>query len=119
MHFICAVDDIDEGESKRFDIGEQSLFVVKKDGAVYTYHNYCPHLGVELEWQEDQFLDPDGALIQCSTHGALFLIESGDCISGPCAGDKLQAANTIQDAGSLYLVDCPAPSNTALPEQTP
>ena len=87
-----------------FEVGERKLFAVKKDNTVHVYENRCPHLGIELEWQEHQFLDQEGALIQCSTHGALFLIEDGSCVSGPCMGDKLTAVTiTISDEQVIYL----------------
>lgn len=37
----------------------------------------------------DQFLNLDGDLIQCATHDALFRLEDGVCIAGPCAGRSL------------------------------
>lgn len=90
--FHFSLDDIVEDSSKGFSLDNgQSLFAVKKDGQLFVYRNRCPHLGIELEWQEDQFLDPDGALIQCSTHGALFIIENGECVAGPCLGEALEA----------------------------
>ena len=88
---VCHIDEIEEQCSKGFEHGEDNFFAVKKDGQLYIYRNHCPHLGVELNWQEDQFLDMGGALIQCSTHGALFLIEDGECIAGPCQGQSLKA----------------------------
>lgn len=91
MIVLCHVDDIAEQSSKGLTYGESELFAVKKDGQLYLYQNHCPHLGVELNWQEDQFLDMDCALIQCSTHGALFLIEDGECVAGPCLGQALTA----------------------------
>ena len=69
----------------------QSIFVVHKDGEFFAYYNKCPHTGATLEWQQDQFLDLDKALIQCATHDALFMIDSGECIAGPCSGDSLQS----------------------------
>jgi nitrite reductase/ring-hydroxylating ferredoxin subunit len=90
-HALCHIDDIMESASKGFTLPNGSaIFAVKKDGGIFVYRNQCPHLGIELEWQEDEFLDSEGALIQCSTHGALFLIESGECIAGPCVGKVLQ-----------------------------
>jgi nitrite reductase/ring-hydroxylating ferredoxin subunit len=83
--------DILEGSSKGLEIDNHYLFVVKKDGQLYLYRNRCPHLGTPLEWQEDRFLDADGSLIQCSTHGALFQISSGECLAGPCKGKYLHA----------------------------
>ena len=72
-------------------IGEHEIrvIVVRLGDAIYCYHNACPHTGVSLDWAADQFLDTSGSLIQCATHGALFRIEDGFCISGPCAGQKL------------------------------
>jgi nitrite reductase/ring-hydroxylating ferredoxin subunit len=90
MTTLCHIDDIPEGSSKGFDGDKHNVFIVKKDGEVFIYNNSCPHLGVELNWQEDQFFDRDNALIQCSTHGALFIIESGQCVAGPCMGEHLQ-----------------------------
>jgi len=103
MHRLCHRDAIDEGKSKGFQCADRAVFAVKKDGVIHAYENRCPHLGVELEWQEDQFLDPDGALIQCSTHGALFLIEDGACISGPCSGSQLKRVATTECDGVLYI----------------
>ena len=91
MTVLCHVNDIPDEQSKGFEIGDDNLFAIKKDGQVYLYRNSCPHLGVELNWQEDKFLDMDGMLIQCSTHGALFLIEDGECVAGPCQGQRLQS----------------------------
>tara|TARA_B110000879_G_scaffold172075_1_gene223344 strand:- start:357 stop:785 length:429 start_codon:yes stop_codon:yes gene_type:complete len=103
MTRLCHVNDIDEGASKGFEINDKKLFAVKKDAVIYVYENRCPHLGIELEWLEDQFLDSEGALIQCSTHGALFLIEDGNCISGPCAGQQLRPIDTVIQADEVFL----------------
>lgn len=99
MTVLCTVDSIDYGTSRGFQIGESSCFVVKShEGDIRVYANSCPHLGVELEWVADQFLDSEGMLIQCATHGALFLIDSGQCVAGPCLGQYLQAIPfTIED----------------------
>ena len=91
MPALCPSSDIEEGSSRGFDFGDSSVFVVRKDGELYVYANRCPHLGVELEWVQDQFLNSDSSLIQCSTHGALFLIEDGHCVAGPCLGENLRA----------------------------
>jgi naringenin degradation protein FdeD len=68
---------------------EIKVIIVRKGATIFCYHNICPHTGINLDWIPDQFLDITGKLIQCSTHGALFQIEDGYCISGPCTGQKL------------------------------
>ncbi|MFA7553747.1 MAG: Rieske (2Fe-2S) protein [Spongiibacteraceae bacterium] len=90
MTTICHIDEIPEQSCKGFTLDADSYFVIKKNHQIYAYRNRCPHLGIELNWEEDKFLDFDGMLIQCSTHGALFLIESGECVSGPCLGQQLE-----------------------------
>ena len=89
MPAICKDSDLQEGQSRGFELDGHSFFIIRQQGTLYAYRNHCPHLGVNLEWMPDQFLDSDGRLIQCAMHGALFLIESGYCVSGPCTGQSL------------------------------
>ena len=100
---LCASADLQEGQSKGFEPDGRPLFIVRYRGQVYAYRNHCPHLGINLEWQPDQFLDSDGSLIQCAMHGALFLIESGDCISGPCTGQALQSLPCREQNGAIEV----------------
>jgi nitrite reductase/ring-hydroxylating ferredoxin subunit len=64
-------------------------FVVRRDGEVRGYVDRCPHQGLPLAQQLDAYLAPVGNLIQCSWHGALFAIEDGACVGGPCFGAGL------------------------------
>jgi len=88
---ILNISELEEGTSRGIEINNRYLFAVKKDEQIYVYWNRCPHLGTPLEWEEHRFLNQDGALIQCSTHGALFRIDDGECLVGPCQGKYLQA----------------------------
>ena len=105
MTILCHINDIEDEKSKALSHGEDSLFAVKKNGQVYVYRNKCPHLGVQLNWMEDQFLDSDGSLIQCTTHGALFLIESGECVAGPCIKKHLEAVPVKIIDQQVTLID--------------
>jgi len=106
MTILCHIDDLPEGSAKGFSLQSDSLFALRYDGQFFVYRNSCPHLGVELNWLEDQFLDADNTLIQCATHGALFAIDSGECLAGPCRGKHLQAIPfEIVDSRILVRVD--------------
>jgi len=100
---ICSVQDIPDNTSKGFQIEGRLLFIVHKYGKWHAYENHCPHLGIQLEMVPDQFLDHTHSLIQCSMHGALFRIEDGLCISGPCANQSLTAIDIDEKDGFLYL----------------
>jgi len=108
MLILCNNEDIPEGTTKGFTLEDNSsVFCVKKDNQLFIYKNSCPHLGIELEWVEDQFLDSDGALIQCSTHGALFIIENVECVAGPCQGEALTSIPfTIDTNNNIVLKAC-------------
>ena len=105
---ICNISDLEDPGSKGFEIGSgrksKNIFLIKKDGQVYGYKNKCPHAGINLEWQPDEFLDNEKSLIQCSVHGALFHIDTGDCAGGPCNGNGLEKMQlSIDSTGDVYL----------------
>ncbi len=104
---ICALDDIADPGSREFVLpgGEDgaSGFVVRRGDVVRAYRNRCPHTGVSLNWVPDQFLDPEGSLIQCATHGALFRPEDGRCVRGPCRGRTLEALPVTVENGAVWL----------------
>ena len=64
-------------------------FVVRRGGAVHGYVDRCPHVGVSLARTLDDYLTPAGDLIACGWHSALFDIETGACVGGPCTGGAL------------------------------
>ncbi len=68
-----------------------------------AYLNICPHLGVELNWMPERFMDSDNLFIQCSTHGALFRPGDGECIAGPCQGDALTQLDLRERNGQIEI----------------
>ena len=105
---LCATSELGEGQSRGFALGERRIIAIRRDGRVYLYENRCPHRGVPLEWLADRFLDASGSLLQCATHGALFLIETGECVAGPCAGQFLQALAAEERDASIWLQSDPS-----------
>lgn len=107
-HFLCHKQEITESSPRGFNLdleqGKFELFLVKHDDVVYAYKNQCPHLGIPLNWQPDEFLSIEQSHIQCSTHGALFNLNDGYCIAGPCASESLISLDLKQrDDGGLWL----------------
>jgi nitrite reductase/ring-hydroxylating ferredoxin subunit len=90
---LCQLDDIELGKARSFVLRMRSGwfhgFIVRQADAVQGYVDRCPHAGVPLAQQLDDYLTPDGSLIACGWHGALFNIEDGLCVGGPCVGQKL------------------------------
>jgi len=106
LRALCRVDEIPDGSAKGFPPpsgGLTGLFAVRQGNAVFVYVNECPHIGTPLEWVADRFLSADGSRIVCATHGAEFSISDGECLRGPCFGDRLEAV-AIQIKDGLIFV---------------
>jgi nitrite reductase/ring-hydroxylating ferredoxin subunit len=90
---VCALAELEATGCREFRLGGGEWpvkgFVVKVAGGVRAYVNRCAHVAYPLNCLPDRFLSHDGAVIQCSMHGALYEKESGRCIAGPCPGAAL------------------------------
>ena len=104
---LCRLADIPDGGSKGFEIGEGptafEFFIARKGARIYAYENSCPHTGGPLDWTPDRFIDGDSGHILCATHGALFRVETGECLAGPCVNDWLRALRVSIDGEDIVL----------------
>lgn len=112
MEKLCELSTIPEGQAKGFRRDNTPFFVVHRDGEYTAFVNWCPHIGVELNYEPDRFLDSEGHFIICSNHGALFETHSGNCLSGPCAGRHLIPIDCEAKADGLYIGPIPPVPNT-------
>jgi nitrite reductase/ring-hydroxylating ferredoxin subunit len=91
---ICALHELADPGSKGFTMGAGDWplrgFVVRYGETVRAYVNHCPHAGFPLDASPGVFLARSAPLIVCSMHGALFEMDTGLCVSGPCNGLRLR-----------------------------
>jgi len=108
---LCALAELAPGHSKGFRVeGTETpvlIFLIRpidaQNGEIYGYVNQCAHRSMPLDWVEGEFLDTEGKTIVCATHGAVFRIEDGICIDGPCPGKGLQALSLEVRDGQVYV----------------
>jgi len=85
--------EIEDPGCREFQIGTGDWpfrgFVVRQGDQVFAYQNHCVHLGHQLNWMPDSFLTKDRRNIICASHGALYEIDTGLCVAGPCMGKTL------------------------------
>jgi nitrite reductase/ring-hydroxylating ferredoxin subunit len=105
---LCELSQIANNDSAAFvaerNGKKQSFIVVRKKDKVFVYKNSCPHVGTPLDFSPGRFLSQDKNYIICSTHGALFKIYDGFCISGPCAEQSLEKVSVDIIEGSVFLL---------------
>jgi nitrite reductase/ring-hydroxylating ferredoxin subunit len=104
---VCRDDELREGQARGFVVGEEAsrtdVIVVRRGGVLRAYLNSCPHQAMPLETFPDKFLNGDGSLFVCSTHGARFRVEDGVCVSGPCLGKALKALPVALENGAIVV----------------
>ncbi|USR78697.1 Rieske (2Fe-2S) protein [Arcanobacterium pinnipediorum] len=100
---VCSTTDVAAGSVQGFDLHiaddqELSVAIIQSDqGNWFATHNQCTHGRVKLSdgWVEDQ-------TIECSRHGAVFDLQSGDVISLP-ATRKLTTYPVRIDGDNVYI----------------
>ncbi len=102
---ICHLNDLIENKARGFEVNKLKIILIKRSNQVYAYKNQCPHLGINLEWEADQFMDFEDYFLQCSSHSALFQVEDGLCVSGPCIGKALIALAIDIKNDEIHLID--------------
>ncbi len=104
---VCDSDAVLEGgKGIRFPVtsfGDPATgFVVRYNGKVHGYLNRCAHIPIELDWAEGEFFESSGLYLMCSTHGAIYIPDSGYCAGGPCKGGRLRQIAVQEMDGKVY-----------------
>ncbi len=90
---LCRLSELGEAEGRAVTVEHADRkfhgFVVRRGGSVFGYADRCPHVGLPIAAKGGRFVSRDGRFISCNWHGALFALENGDCVGGPCMGHRL------------------------------
>jgi nitrite reductase/ring-hydroxylating ferredoxin subunit len=104
---VGALAEIADPGCREFSVGAGDWpfrgFVVRKGDDVFAYQNYCVHVGHPLNWAPDSFLTKDRSAIICASHGAVYEIDSGLCVAGPCKGKNLRRVAVDVRDGDIYV----------------
>jgi nitrite reductase/ring-hydroxylating ferredoxin subunit len=102
--------ELAEGQTVKFKFrdggDEREGFVIRHRGTVHAYRNECRHVPMAMDWVENRFLSRDRCYIQCATHGALYQIDTGLCVDGPPAGERLRRLD-VEVRGEEIVVTLP------------
>jgi nitrite reductase/ring-hydroxylating ferredoxin subunit len=77
--------------------------VLNYHGSLYAYLNRCPHIGLSLDWVDNEFFTVDGRYLVCANHGATFEPATGECVWGPCAGASLQSVPVELEGEQVFV----------------
>jgi nitrite reductase/ring-hydroxylating ferredoxin subunit len=107
---VGQVDELAHGESKKFTLrcrgaGVEAL-LINYEGALHAYVNRCRHIGISLDWVDNQFFSEDKRFLICANHGATYEPKTGECVWGPCVGALLQGV-PLEIEGQKIFARCP------------
>ncbi|MBD8893301.1 Rieske (2Fe-2S) protein [Roseibium litorale] len=107
--WICRALDIGEGEARGFgpfDDSKRKVIVVRHNGALHAWLDACPHYstGTPMAWKTDAYLNGDRTHLTCHSHNALFQMDTGKCVLGPCLGQNLKRIEiAVDEEGDVYI----------------
>jgi len=105
---LCHIDEVTEGMARGFRTdpsSRQKIIVLRKNGVLHGWLDSCPHYegGTPMAWRTDAYLNGEGTHLACHSHGALFEMETGECVLGPCLGQGLTRVElTLANTGDVF-----------------
>ncbi len=86
----------------------EALLLLGSDGAPRAYLNRCRHLPIPIDAGSREFLTHDRQHLLCGTHGALYRLDDGLCVAGPCRHLALESLPIERDGDQLFVMVLPA-----------
>jgi nitrite reductase/ring-hydroxylating ferredoxin subunit len=81
----------------------EALVLLGSDGEPRCYLNLCRHLPIPIDLGSRRYLTQNKQHLLCGTHGALYRLDDGVCVTGPCLSLALQSIPLIEEQGLLYV----------------
>lgn len=94
---LCATIEVPIGEMRQFDLKEEEVLVVNRNGQFYCLDGRCTHAGAPLYEGE-----LNGDVLTCPWHYSQFNIKDGSVVRGP-AEVPLHLYRTEIRNGQLFV----------------
>lgn len=107
---LCHSDDVAEGEARGFgplEGSKRKVIVIRRNGVLHAWLDACPHYstGTPMAWKTDAYLNGERTHLTCHSHNALFEMDTGECILGPCLGQSLKRIEiAVGEEGDVFVV---------------
>jgi nitrite reductase/ring-hydroxylating ferredoxin subunit len=95
--------EIARGRFVRVGGGPETFLVGRVEAGWRAYANVCRHRALPLDLGASSPMSDDGRHLLCHQHGALYRLDDGKCMMGPCAGEWLTQVPVTQHEDALAL----------------
>jgi len=72
---LCAVDDLQPGEARAFEVGKEHIALVRIEERFYAIGDICSHQRISLSEGD---VHPDTCELECWKHGSTFSLVTGE-----------------------------------------
>lgn len=97
---LCALDELEPGTARRFDVDGRRIAVVRLGDDVYAIGDTCSHADVSLS--EGEVHEGDRT-IECWKHGSEFSLETGESLTLP-ATKAVPVYEVVVDGDDVLVV---------------
>jgi nitrite reductase/ring-hydroxylating ferredoxin subunit len=108
---VCARGELTQGMVRALELPRgsdgrprEALVLLGGDGEPRAYLNRCRHLPIPIDGGSKRYLTERGEHLLCGTHGALYRLDDGVCVAGPCLHLALEKLPILEENGMLYLL---------------
>ena len=98
---VCALDDIESGTARKFQIGDVAVAVVRIDDEVYAIGDVCSHANVSLSEGE---VWCDEKELECPKHSSSFSLVTGEPQTLPATQPVPVFAASVVDGRILVTI---------------
>lgn len=91
---LCAVDDLEVGEARRFAVKDHEIAVVRGEDEWFAIADECSHAEYSLSEGE---VDLEDCTLECWKHGALFSLRTGEPETLPATRAVATYAVSVSD----------------------
>jgi nitrite reductase/ring-hydroxylating ferredoxin subunit len=95
--------EIARGRFVRVGRGPETFLVGRVGAGWRAYANVCRHRALPLDLGASSPMSDDGRYLLCHQHGALYRLDDGKCVVGPCAGEWLSPVAVTQELDALAI----------------
>ena len=99
---IAALDDLADGEARRFDLEGRRISVVRLGDDVYAIGDRCSHADVSLSEGE---VDADECTLECPQHGSAFDLRTGAALTLPAVRPVPAYRVAVRDGDVVLTLD--------------
>ena len=105
---ICKTSDLGNNASVKFKVPaerfDREAFVIKYGDTYKAFFNECPHIGLALDFDDNDFFSTDSTKLVCNNHSAEFNPNDGHCTAGPCMDSSLKPIAINIEDGEVYAI---------------